>query len=203
MLGRNLKRLREQRCWSQAHLAEAARVNVRTIQRLEAGEPCSPETLLSLAAALDIEIAELRRPDAGAIERGAPPAGNRSSGVATIVAALACAPAVLFVAVNLLKYGAGVPQPFDLLAGAGSRVMSFAAFDSLSPFLFIGGLMLAIALCVRNVARPRAHYADGVLTLSGVDLRLRASDLILLILSAAGAGALALYALGEAIGHSH
>ena len=61
MTGDQVKALREAKCWSQAHLAEAAGLNIRTVQRIEAGEPCAPETMLSLAAALDVEISKLGR----------------------------------------------------------------------------------------------------------------------------------------------
>jgi len=55
-----LKLERLKRSWTQEHLAEAARLSVRTVQRLEGGEDPSPETLRTLAEALGVDVAELR-----------------------------------------------------------------------------------------------------------------------------------------------
>ena len=59
MSGDRVRELREVRCWSEAHLADATRLNVRTVQRIEAGEPCSYETMMGLAAALGVDVATL------------------------------------------------------------------------------------------------------------------------------------------------
>lgn len=49
-----LKSLRVSRDWTQEQLAEYAGLSVRTIQRLESGEPAAIETAKSLAAALEL-----------------------------------------------------------------------------------------------------------------------------------------------------
>jgi transcriptional regulator with XRE-family HTH domain len=54
-----VKALREQRSWSQDHLAEVSALSVRTIQRVEAEGACSSETRMALAAAFGIAAAEL------------------------------------------------------------------------------------------------------------------------------------------------
>jgi len=54
-----IRALREQRAWSQEHLATVAGLSTRTLQRIEAGAAASPETGLALAAALDVPVAEL------------------------------------------------------------------------------------------------------------------------------------------------
>jgi transcriptional regulator with XRE-family HTH domain len=53
---------REQRAWSQEHLAEAAGLALRTVQRVENGGAASYETARALAAVLGIEVAALRPP---------------------------------------------------------------------------------------------------------------------------------------------
>jgi transcriptional regulator with XRE-family HTH domain len=58
----HIKELRTARAWSQEQLAQVADINVRTIQRVENGEPTSFETLKSIAAALDIDVAKLLEP---------------------------------------------------------------------------------------------------------------------------------------------
>ncbi len=54
-----IKRWREERYWSQEHLAELAGIGVRTIQRIENGEQASPESLKALAAAFNIDVMAL------------------------------------------------------------------------------------------------------------------------------------------------
>ncbi|GLR69339.1 helix-turn-helix domain-containing protein [Agaribacter marinus] len=55
----NLKLIRLQRHLSQEVLAKLSGLNVRTIQRIENGNSASVESLKCLAAALDIDVADL------------------------------------------------------------------------------------------------------------------------------------------------
>ena len=58
----NLIRLeREKRAWSQEHLAGAAGIGVRTIQRIEATGVASYESARAISAVLEIPVARLRR----------------------------------------------------------------------------------------------------------------------------------------------
>jgi transcriptional regulator with XRE-family HTH domain len=50
-----LRRLRQERHWSQEQLAELSGLNLRTIQRLEAGAGISTESLRALAAVFEVE----------------------------------------------------------------------------------------------------------------------------------------------------
>lgn len=54
-----VKKQREERAWPQRQLAEAAKVNLRTIQRLERDGSASFETLLAVAGAFDIDVKQL------------------------------------------------------------------------------------------------------------------------------------------------
>jgi transcriptional regulator with XRE-family HTH domain len=65
VLASNLKRIREAMAWTQEHLAGAASVDVRTVQRAESGKEVSAETLRALAGALDISILTLQTPIRG------------------------------------------------------------------------------------------------------------------------------------------
>lgn len=56
----NIRRRREHFSWTQEHLAAAAALNVRTIQRAEEGRPVSAESLAAIAGALDVSIDQLR-----------------------------------------------------------------------------------------------------------------------------------------------
>jgi transcriptional regulator with XRE-family HTH domain len=54
-----VKKLREQKNWSQDQLATMCGLSIRTIQRVESGQSASLETLKSLASVFEIEIKKL------------------------------------------------------------------------------------------------------------------------------------------------
>ena len=54
-----VRQLREARAWSQDHLARAAGLSLRTVQRVEAEGAAALETRLALAAALEVSVADL------------------------------------------------------------------------------------------------------------------------------------------------
>ncbi len=54
-----VQKLRLQRGWSQQQLAELCDLSVRTIQRIESGQPASTETLKSLASVFETEFSQL------------------------------------------------------------------------------------------------------------------------------------------------
>jgi DNA-binding XRE family transcriptional regulator len=192
MIGDTIRQLRERRSWTQAHLAEAAGLSLRTVQRLETEHACAPETLLALAAALDVDVRTLTADAAPA------PSPRRS---AAPFAALLVLPCLLFVAANLLKYGAGVAAPYDLLASLGAGLGLVRAFDLLSPPLLVGGPAAAILLLLFAQVRPQARRQGRALTLTGVELRL---DPLAIGIGLAAAGCLALllfYLVLENLGH--
>ena len=54
-----VKRLREEKSWSQEHLATVAGVSHRTVQRVESDGTASLETRMALASALGVSAADL------------------------------------------------------------------------------------------------------------------------------------------------
>jgi len=58
-----IQKLRLQRGWSQEQLAELSGLSVRTIQRLERGQPASVESLKALGAAFEIDFSALKEPE--------------------------------------------------------------------------------------------------------------------------------------------
>ncbi len=54
-----IKRWREERHWSQEHLAELAGIAARTLQRIETGEKASQESVMALAAAFNVDATAL------------------------------------------------------------------------------------------------------------------------------------------------
>jgi len=56
---KKIRRLREDRAWTQERLAAVAGIDTRTVQRIESGRSAFPDTLMALANAFEIDIAEL------------------------------------------------------------------------------------------------------------------------------------------------
>jgi transcriptional regulator with XRE-family HTH domain len=56
-----LKKLRENRKWSQEQLANMAGLSVRTIQRIERGHKASFESLKSLASVFEVNVSKLEQ----------------------------------------------------------------------------------------------------------------------------------------------
>ena len=54
-----IKRWREERLWSQEHLAGLAGIGLRTVQRIENGDNASQESVMALAAAFNVDAAAL------------------------------------------------------------------------------------------------------------------------------------------------
>ncbi|GHA95318.1 hypothetical protein GCM10009069_17900 [Algimonas arctica] len=54
-----IRRWREERHWSQEHLADLAGIGTRTVQRRENGEAASYESVMALAAAFNVEVVAL------------------------------------------------------------------------------------------------------------------------------------------------
>jgi transcriptional regulator with XRE-family HTH domain len=55
----HVQKLRLKKGWSQQQLADFSGLSVRTVQRIEAGQPASTETLKSLAAVFEVDFASL------------------------------------------------------------------------------------------------------------------------------------------------
>ncbi|MEM9599732.1 MAG: helix-turn-helix domain-containing protein [Pseudomonadota bacterium] len=54
-----IKRWREERHWSQEHLADLAGIGTRTVQRIEKGEAATYESVMALAAAFNVDVVAL------------------------------------------------------------------------------------------------------------------------------------------------
>ena len=65
-----IKRWREERQWSQEHLADLAGIGLRTVQRIEKGDRASSDTLMALAAAFNVDVGAITvDPSAEAAQR--------------------------------------------------------------------------------------------------------------------------------------
>jgi len=56
---KKIRRWREDRSWSQEHLADAAGLSLRTVQRIENGEGASRDSVMALAAAFNVDVISL------------------------------------------------------------------------------------------------------------------------------------------------
>lgn len=72
-----LRREREQRAWTQSHLAEVADLSMRTVQRIERTGDASMESASALASALNLELAVLM--EIPVVRNGLAPAKPRRS----------------------------------------------------------------------------------------------------------------------------
>lgn len=193
MIGDRIRALREARAWTQGHLADAAGVSLRTIQRLEAIHSCSPETLLALAAALEVDVRSLTE---GRSAPSSPWRGPSPRAAALWGAALAL-PCLLFIAANLIKYGLGWAYAYDVLAVLGDRLGMTSAFERAAPFLLLGGPVLAVLLNLRALVRPRLH--GGALV--ALEYRLSLPALAVLLAAGGAAAILSAYLVSETLGH--
>jgi transcriptional regulator with XRE-family HTH domain len=75
-----IKKLRDERAWSQEHLAAVSGLSLRTIQRVEADGNAAPETRLALAAAFAIDVAQLGAAEATSAPEAQPAATAASTG---------------------------------------------------------------------------------------------------------------------------
>ncbi|VXB18808.1 helix-turn-helix domain-containing protein [Massilia sp. 9I] len=55
----SIQKMRLKRGWSQQQLADASGLNVRTVQRIEAGHPGSIESIKSIAAVFEVDFSTL------------------------------------------------------------------------------------------------------------------------------------------------
>jgi len=77
-----IRKLREDRAWSQEHLAAVAGLSARTIQRVEAEGSASRETRMAIASALGVELAQLNRVEEGVTSISTAPAAPATGGPA-------------------------------------------------------------------------------------------------------------------------
>ena len=88
--GAKVRVLREEKSWSQEHLASASGLSARTIQRVESEGIGSAETRLALAAALGVAVAALAANSSVVIADSMPPTHSTIGGWAGWCAGGAC-----------------------------------------------------------------------------------------------------------------
>ncbi|MBO9712745.1 helix-turn-helix transcriptional regulator [Sphingomonas sp.] len=181
MCGERVKALREAKAWTQEHLAEAAGVSVRTVQRLEAGKGFASETALAVAAALDVDVRELTRREDGPNWLWPPV----PLAVKLFVPALLVLPALGWLTLLLLRHGVGLTVPDPALLG--------------SPFLLVGGPLVALLLPLVTMIHPgaKAGWSPGMATL----VRPRTLPFLIAMGALVALTFFFLFSAGLAIGH--
>jgi len=162
-LANRVKELRHRHSWSQSHLAEAAGLSKRTIQRVEKEGECSRETLLSIAAAFDVDVtsltalvtlesesavetAEHGRGITLSLQKYISGDGRLWQRRTAMAGALLMIIPVSFILVMTVKYSLGYkafPNPFEALYATQDLLQTW---NLVSPFLFLGSLLLALGL---------------------------------------------------------
>jgi DNA-binding XRE family transcriptional regulator len=153
-----VRRLRLARGWSQEHLAQAAGLSVRTVQRVEADGTASLATATSLAATFDLSLPALLPATPPAAHATAPARhpGLLYAGLAVLslaglrmaVGSAAGTPGPLFMALDLCVLLAGLA----LLAQPGRRALQDRQFAGLLlaalgvPLAMLLAASLALAL---------------------------------------------------------
>lgn len=205
MTTNNLRELRKLKSWSQRHLAQAAGVSVRTIQRMERGGNCSDESMLNIAAALDVDVAALRRAGPESAERrlARPVFGwtLEPKRAARIGAALT-APSFLFATANLLKFELGVPQPYDVLASLGSYLPILASLAA-SPAILVGGPAAALAASIAGLIRVWGDSDNRSKSVSilGLEMRFEPTAVLVALIALGTLAILTGYVAIENLGH--
>lgn len=180
MLGDRVRNLREARAWTQEHLADAAGVSLRTVQRLEAGQGFASETALAVAAALDVDVRELLDSDG----RGNWLWPEVPLWLKLVVPVLLSLPAAVWL---LLKLGA-------MLGLAVPGV-------SMSPMLLLGGPLIALILPLATMVHPRSRPGGSPYGVRELVLKPRAIPLYVALTALAVLVCVFAYFGGHAIGH--
>jgi len=155
-LAEKIKKLRTEKAWSQAHLAEVASLSIRTVQRVELDGKCSQESLLAIASAFDIDVKELTALLIKQLNANAKFSfsvlgydinfGWLKSRTAFIAGLFLLFPAFYFITASVLKHNFGIEFLFNPLEIFYSSPEVLKYFNILSPVIFLSGLIVAIVI---------------------------------------------------------
>ena len=144
-----IRKLRLEKSWSQEKLAEAARMNLRTLQRIEKDGVASLRSCESLASALGVEPQELQT----GVEAGTPTDHLRGPHQQLV-------PAMAILAVILMVWG---------VAQAVVSFYQFSAFQSsIISFMFLFFAAFVLLAFFTSVVRKRLYILAGCALLAMV-----------------------------------
>ena len=210
-----LKALRLEKAWTQDHLAMAAGLTARTVQRAERSGHCSAETVLALAGALDIDVSLLMVPLVTRDEGGSEGSRllSRSGQMISFIllrrlshrqraawSLAALLPAAYFVTANILYYRFGWPWLYRPMQTVLANDAAGTIFNLLSPALFLGGLGWAVAMNLDAILSLRLVASEY--PISGTfRFRPRLANGVALGIAGIFLGILLLYLVVENAGH--
>ncbi len=143
-LARYIKEQRLKKSWTQAQLAIIAGLSERTIQRIERNGSGSAETLLALASAFEINVENLTSLISVSQKKGQrhliPISALRKGWIGFLI----MIPALYFATSNILYYNLGVSSIENFLIPLNNGTQFSTIFNLLSPFIFLGGLSIAL-----------------------------------------------------------
>ncbi len=163
-----IRRERLTHAWTQEQLALVASVNLRTVQRVERGLPCSGETKQALAGALNLDAGVL------AAATNAADQGRRRFGLtgsqAVWAGATMCLPGLIFVLLNVAYYEieVGILEPI-MRSGAWSALTSYP----LTPVILIAGPVLSLLLNLPHLVTLRVRQEQDAAIVDGVVVNYR------------------------------
>ena len=199
---RTVKEIRKSRAWSQAHLAEASGVSIRTVQRLEREGKASYDTLLAIAAALDVEVESLTslvlRPQTSKKGEIRPLWKEISPRQAVLWGGVLLVPTFLFIACNYLKYEMDLPQLYDLLVSVGASTGLAGLTDFFtSPMLLLGAPIIAVLISVMAQINISGEDTTQGFSMKEMTVSFNLLSSAVLVCALAGLGALLGYATME------
>ena len=192
-LGGRVRELRAERSWSQEHLAGAAGLSLRTVQRVESGYACANDTLLALAAAFAVPAAELTKlipPPARAEDRFL----GLTHRQATVTGLVLATPALMFVVANLASVVLGAKW-------GAAYIESAAKLGLDSPVVVLGGLILSLLLNFFQIVRFDIRRPGVGIIIDRLQLHLALGPILVLLAVGASLAILVAYLVAENLGH--
>jgi transcriptional regulator with XRE-family HTH domain len=205
-LADKIKKLRTEKAWSQAHLAEVASLSIRTVQRVELNCKCSHDSLLALASAFDIDVKELTVLLNDQLISNAKfwfslfgydvNFGWLKSRTAFMVGIAMLLPALYFITASILKYSFAVSFLFDPLEIFFSSYEMLRIFNLISPVIFVFGLLGALLTNLLTMFSVKLWKEKSTIQ-SEISFSPRALNLLVSVISFSTLMIMLTYAFGE------
>ncbi|GJL94473.1 MAG: hypothetical protein DHS20C05_08780 [Hyphococcus sp.] len=193
-LAEKVRHLRAERSWPQEQLADASGLSLRTVQRVENGMPCSPDTVQALAAAFNVNAMSLAKLHPDNQHHGRKWFGL-SAGAAPWVGFILSGPALLFILTNIGFYNLGWAWIEPLLL---QRLMGGVLAN---PLLLLGGPVLAAILNAPHLFAVRARSTRQGELIEGVLISWNPARFAIVALALGLFLFLLAYAIGENMMH--